>query len=75
MLCLFFVSCYISRVIDFFLSFFLQMILVKVPYPGWAIAVGVLVTLFPIMFTPIFACYYFVRKVRRKDEVTVPIGV
>ena len=40
------------------------MILVKVPYPGWAIAVGVLVTLFPIMFTPAFGCYYFVRKVR-----------
>ena len=51
------------------------MILVKVPYPGWAIAVGVLVTLLPIMFTPAFGCYYFVRKVRGADEVTVPIGV
>ena len=51
------------------------MILVKVPYPGWAIAVGVLVTLIPILFTPAFACYYYVQKVRGRGEITVPIGV
>eukprot|EP00794_Sanderia_malayensis_P019113 gene19113-21030_t len=53
-----------------------QMNLVKVPYPGWSIAVGVLVTLFPIMCTPIFGCYHLFRKVTRKDEeISVPIGV
>eukprot|EP00795_Rhopilema_esculentum_P001551 gene1551-16000_t len=52
-----------------------RMILEKVPYPGWAIAVGVIITLFPIFFTPGFGCYYFIQKVRQRDEISVPIGV